>query len=533
MIVDLHGHYAMHLAEELHPTPLRALRSSPSPASDALVREFRESLGAEEQLRFDRHRRRRRHRAILRSLFSWINATFNYRSIASGPGVTLELMKKGGVGVVLSPLLDPFNEFGSLPGWILAALVPAAGGGLLVLVALVGGAVALLRLHTAVAVCLAHIVGYLLLAALALLLFALLVITVLATLNWRASGSGSALDELPGSAPREAYFQDLLFQLESVENDVLALSNWASVAHDYDELTEARKAGKIVVIHCVEGGFQLGASVKSIERHVALLAKRGVAYVTLAHLLFRRIATNAPGIPFLSDGMYHILARQPSEGLTELGRAAVRAMFCNGILIDVTHMSEPAICETLALLKRLEKDYGVTTPVPVLATHIACRFGTYEYNLSDCTIAEIGKRNGLMGVIFCDHWMHDGPSKHNPRGERETFERVKENIERIAGIIATIKEPTESSHKCTAIGSDLDGFIKPMLRGLEDMAGMWNLEKWLRTEYGAVADLILSENALRVLKSAWRRPNCKGKTQASPPPTSTNLHQPPQPPFRE
>src|SRR5690348_3793327 len=169
MIVDLHAHYAMHLVEELQPNPLRALRAALSPASDALVKKLRASLSTtEEQLQFDRHRRRRRRRAILRSLFSWISATFNYRSSASGPGVTLELMKKGGVGVVLSPLLDPFNGFGSLPGWILAALVPAAGGGLLGLVALVDGAVALLRLHTAVAVCLAHIVGYLLLIGLAL-----------------------------------------------------------------------------------------------------------------------------------------------------------------------------------------------------------------------------------------------------------------------------------------------------------------------------------------------------------------------------
>ncbi len=123
--------------------------------------------------------------------------------------------------------------------------------------------------------------------------------------------------------------------------------------------------------------------------------------------------------------MYHILAHQPSEGLTKLGQAAVRAMFCNGILIDVTHMSERAITDTLDLLAQLEAEYAVTTPVPVLATHIACRFGTSEYNLSAATITEIGKRNGLMGVIFCDHWMHDGPSKHDPRGERETFEMVK------------------------------------------------------------------------------------------------------------
>ncbi len=510
MIVDLHAHYAMHLVEELHPNPLRALRSAPSPASEARVREFRASLSdAEKQRRFDRHRRRRRRRAILRSLFSWITATFNYRSPASGPGVTLELMKKGGVGVVLSPLLDPFNEFGSLPGWILAFALPVAAAVLLVVVGVVNGAVELLRPHTAVAVSIAHFVDYLLLAALALVL-ALLVVAVLAIVNRRAARSGSALDELPGSPPREEYFQDLLFQLESVEIDVSALSDWASVAHNYNELTKVRNAGKIAVIHCVEGGFQLGDSVKSIKQNVALLADRGVAYVTLAHLLHRRIATNAPAVPILSDRIYNILAPQPSEGLTELGEAAVRAMFCNGILIDVTHMSEQAITATLALLKRLEVDNGVTTPVPVLATHIACRFGTYQYNLSDDTIREIGKRNGLMGVIFCDHWMHDGPSKKNPRGERETFERVKENIERIAGIV--------SSHKCTAIGSDLDGFIKPMLRGLEDMAGMSNLEQWLRTKYPADADLILSENALRVLESAWQKLNCINLPQ--PPPTS-------------
>src|SRR5437879_6170590 len=153
MIVDLHAHYAMHLVEELQPNPLRALRAAPSPVSDALVSTLRASLSStEEQLQFDRHRRRRRRRAILRSLFSWINATFNYRSPASGPGVTLELMKKGGVGVVLSPLLDPFNEFGSLPGWILAAALPTAVGGLSFLVALVCGVVGLLRLHRAVAI---------------------------------------------------------------------------------------------------------------------------------------------------------------------------------------------------------------------------------------------------------------------------------------------------------------------------------------------------------------------------------------------
>jgi membrane dipeptidase len=516
MIVDLHAHYAMHLMDEQHPNPLRVLRWARSEASRLREGELPESLSEAEKISYRRHRRTRHRRAVLRSLFSWINAALNYRSITSGPGVTVELMKKGGVGVVLSPLMDPFNELGSLPGWILAAVLPVVGGLLLALAGLGYSVVALLCWHMGIAVCTARIVGYLLFIALALGLFALLVVGALATLNCWASRSGSGLDELPGSPPREAYFHDLLAQLKIVESDVLALSDWASVAHNYQELDKALGARKIAVIHCVEGGCQLGASEASIEKHVALLAERGIAYVTVAHLVFRRIATNAPAVPILSDRMYHILARQPSRGLTELGRAAVTAMFCNGILIDVTHMSEGAIRETLVLLKELEGKYHVTPPVPVLATHIACRFGTYEYNLSDATICEIAKRNGLMGVIFCRHWMYDAPRQPKPRPEPDTFETVKRNIERIASIVDKHNGPGESPHKCTAIGSDLDGFIKPMLPGLEDMGCMRNLEQWVRREYSVDADLILSKNALRVLKSAWRRPNCAGTTPAAP-----------------
>jgi microsomal dipeptidase-like Zn-dependent dipeptidase len=60
------------------------------------------------------------------------------------------------------------------------------------------------------------------------------------------------------------------------------------------------------------------------------------------------------------------------------------------------------------------------------------------------------------------------------------------------------------SHRHTAIGLDLDGFIKPTLAGLADMRDMARLERALREGYGdADAELICSGNALRVL-SSWR-----------------------------
>jgi microsomal dipeptidase-like Zn-dependent dipeptidase len=507
MIVDLHGHYAMHLMDEHHYSLAKVLawfRSAPGPSPYRGAR-----AGKRRRHRDERHRYRgpRRFRALFLWLFRWINAGFNYRSTTSGPGVTLELMKKGRVGVVLSPLLDPLNEFGAIPMWVVSVASVAAGTVLAFLAATLlfycshkaalGGHIAVaiwLQLRSLRMLCMA---GVMFLGLVALL-------AAFACYNSLASILGSSLDELPGSPPRRAYFHDLRRQLEFVEEDIQAVGEWACVAHDITELDKAIDAKRIAIIHCVEGGFQLGVSEEAIKKNVARLANRGVAYVTLAHLFWRNVATNAPSLPFLRDGMHDFLIRQPKQGLTPLGRAAVAAMFCNGILIDVTHMSQQAIDDTFALLEQLEGEYG-GPPVPVIASHIACHFGNYKYNLSRDTIERIGERKGIMGVIFCDHWMHDGPRKHDPRTARRTFQIVRENIDRI-------EEVTESRHHCAAIGSDLDGFIKPMLPGLEDMGCMQHLQRWLFKEYPRrAAQRILCGNALRVLRSAWRKPRCKAK----------------------
>ena len=58
-----------------------------------------------------------------------------------------------------------------------------------------------------------------------------------------------------------------------------------------------------------------------------------------------------------------------------------------------------------------------------------------------------------------------------------------------------------------ALGTDLDGFIKPTLAGLGDMRELARLEALLADRYGqADAERIASANVLRVLRTAWRRP---------------------------
>ena len=56
------------------------------------------------------------------------------------------------------------------------------------------------------------------------------------------------------------------------------------------------------------------------------------------------------------------------------------------------------------------------------------------------------------------------------------------------------------SHDHVAIGSDLDGFIKPTMSGIESAEHLALLEDPLREAYPGDADAILSGNVVRVVR---------------------------------
>jgi microsomal dipeptidase-like Zn-dependent dipeptidase len=297
-----------------------------------------------------------------------------------------------------------------------------------------------------------------------------------------------------GAPPADDCFPALLRQLDLVERRVAERHPEAAVvARSRQELDAGFAEGKLVLVHCVEGGYHLGSTPDAVERAVATLARRGVGYITLAHLYWRHVATNAPAVRFMSDRLYHRIFPQPEAGLSELGRAAVRAMVSEGILIDVTHMSARALDDTFALLDQLDPE----RTVPVIASHVAVRFGPRTYNLDQRTIDRIGARNGLIGLILAEREVTDGIGGKRTRSFEEAFAVLTRHIDRIREITG--------SHRHTAIGSDLDGFIKPTLAGLEDMRRLGCLETALRESYGEAGDLIASENALRILRSQWGR----------------------------
>jgi microsomal dipeptidase-like Zn-dependent dipeptidase len=389
MIVDLHAHYPMHIAA--------SVRADGANTLGHMTHLRRPTLG-------DR----------VRAGILWVASRwFNYRNPDAGPAVTVESLRAGGVGVVLSVLYCPFSEMD--------------------------------------------------------------------------------LTKPYSARPDSGYFADLLDLLEHVEEDVAASAADALIVRSPVEMDEALAAKKLAVVHAVEGGFHLGGTVEEIDRNVTTLADRGVAYITVAHLFFRAIATNAPALPFVGDGTYKFLFPEPDSGLTDLGRAMIRAMARERILVDVTHMSARSMDETFALLDTIDPSRSI----PVIASHIACRFGHLEYNLDNEHIRHIAERGGVMGILLCAHYACDGVLGGGSKTFAQSIDVIVRHIDRIQALTGSFDH--------VAIGSDLDGFIKPTLHGLDDGARLAELEKALQAHYGPeVAAKICHQNALTLLRRYWR-----------------------------
>jgi microsomal dipeptidase-like Zn-dependent dipeptidase len=297
-----------------------------------------------------------------------------------------------------------------------------------------------------------------------------------------------------GAPPASSYLDTLLRQLETVERDIATeFSGQATVAHDPGELDTALAQGRIALVHCVEGGFHLGGTPPEVERGIGELARRGVAYITLAHLVWRSVATDANAIPFLPSPIYRLLFPQPRVGLSELGRAAVQAMVRHGVLVDVSHMSGRALDDTFELLDELDPAGAVS----VIASHSAYRFGSDRYNLSTATVERIAARGGVIGLLLAEHQLTDGLRWRRTGSLQDSLEVVFRHLDRIREIAG--------SHRHAAIGSDLDGFIKPTVAGLEDASKLGGLRRALVERYGeADAQLICADNVLRALRTHWR-----------------------------
>jgi len=302
------------------------------------------------------------------------------------------------------------------------------------------------------------------------------------------------LDTHYAAPPEAGYFPHLSASMEAVEQEVATHDrSQLRLVHDRAELDDCIAAGATALVHAVEGGCLLGDTDAEIEANCAELAKRGVGYVTVAHLFFRQVATNANALPFLPDPLYDFFFPQRGKDrLTPRGEAVVRGLVENRILIDLSHMDPGGISETLALLDEIDPD----SEVPVISTHAGYRFGKQEYMCDEEILLQIKRRKGVVGLIMAQHQLNDGIRKKETATLEQSLEVICKHIDKIAEVT--------DGHEHVAIGTDLDGFIKPSMGGVATAADLKLVEEGLRERYGdEIAEQVTWKNALRVLETLW------------------------------
>jgi membrane dipeptidase len=211
--------------------------------------------------------------------------------------------------------------------------------------------------------------------------------------------------------------------------------------------------------------FEGAAPLAEHPDQLPLWVARGVRLFGLVHSYNNSLAGSS-GEP---------LAKQ--RGLTWLGRRLVRRIHQLGGVVDVSHASDRATDEIIALAKAAN--------MPVVASHSNARaLAPHPRNLSDAQIAGIAETNGVIGLNLHQRFLA-------PRGSTASisdFVRQVRHVKRLVGA------------RHIAIGTDFEGGIVP-LPGLEDVSKLQRLAEALRTDGldEPTIQQIFYKNALRIL----------------------------------
>lgn len=234
-----------------------------------------------------------------------------------------------------------------------------------------------------------------------------------------------------------------------------------------EDLFAAQKAGKLGALLSIEGGDMIHGDMNALH----LLYRLGVRMFGLCWSKKNEITCSC-------------MERGESDtGLTPFGRDVVRYCDEKGIIIDHSHASEKAFWDLAALSKN-----------GVCASHSDARGLCPDQvrNLTDEMLAEIGRKNGYVGVNFCHDFLVGGGY---PEDHLASIDDVVRHIEYMA---------EKAGITCVGMGSDFDGISRVPV-GLEDCSKFPNLidrllqRNWKEEHVRGV----MGENFLRYWTSVW------------------------------
>jgi membrane dipeptidase len=173
---------------------------------------------------------------------------------------------------------------------------------------------------------------------------------------------------LPDHALRRALQQvDVCYRLIESYPDRVALARTA------DDVRRITADGRLAVMLALEGGAVILDDVAMLRAFHRL----GVTSMTLTHSATTGWADSSTDTP-----RWH--------GLNDLGRSIIREMNSLGMVVDVSHVSDDAVRDVLAVSR-----------APVIASHSCCRaLCDMPRNLPDELLRDIATAGGVVGINF-------------------------------------------------------------------------------------------------------------------------------------
>jgi membrane dipeptidase len=223
------------------------------------------------------------------------------------------------------------------------------------------------------------------------------------------------------------------------------------------DLSLCRAGGPIGVVHLMEGADPIRRT-EELQRWV----ERGVRIVGLAW--------NTPNR--YSGGT------KDEDGLSESGKRLLAEMGRSRVIPDLSHLNARAFADVL------EHHDGV-----VVASHSnAHALRPHRRNLTDDQIRQVGKRDGLVGVVLYNPFLGEG---------EVTLDTVVRHVDHMVSLVGP-------DH--VGIGSDLDGGFRTEKApaGIRTVADLSLIGERLRARGYADDDVakILGSNWIRVLRHA-------------------------------
>jgi membrane dipeptidase len=202
-------------------------------------------------------------------------------------------------------------------------------------------------------------------------------------------------------------------QVNAVREMVAKHQDTWELALSAEDVRRIAGQGKLAALMGLEGGYAIDERLENVERYY----KMGVRYMSGAW----SVSTSWAGSSGDEAGR--------TRGLNDFGKQVIREMNRLGMMVDVSHVSDPTFWDIVN-----------TSTKPVIATHSGCRaIANVPRNLTDEMIQALAKTGGVACVLFYPEFLEPGWSEKKKQVDAQIAAAVQKASDEEPGGIALKK----------------------------------------------------------------------------------------------